>query len=484
MNSGSSPTTFSEPVVLTTCEVFALPVYVHDEQGRIIDVNQPGCEQLGYTREECLALQIWDIEWNLSRADLQDIWQRLQKAGSMKVRGQHRRKDGSTLPVEVRIHRCNLQDEVRYVLLVQDITPQVNLETRLNILDQILREVFDHAPVSLAILDAKGRFVRCNRVFCRLLGYQEAELLEKAHDAYLHPDDIATALRLTEALGKPYSSEYLVTQRYIHRGGQALQVQELVLIWHTPDVSFKALLMAWPPETRVQPFHADAWTSDHLRPWVLARRITEEFVHGLSQPLNSLAMFATAGQMLLKRDEVPMDKVSRSLDGLVEQVARAQKMTSQFLAFLPAEDDDCHSFSVNEVVHLLERQKPDHEVLKRFPVHWNPEPGDLRLAGSAKTFRAVVTSLLQELALSSSSSGNGPSLQVTIEMAQDPGQALFKIELFATEDRKNHRHLDETVTWAICRDAVEAHHGRLALGPGYGTADGHSACFTWPKSAP
>lgn len=484
MQSGNSHSTFSEPVMLTSCEVFALPVFVHDDQGRIIDVNQPGCDQLGYTREECLALQIWDIECNLSPADLQDIWQRLTRTNSMKVRGQHKRKDGSTLPVEVRIHRCSMQDTVRYVLLVQDMTQQALMEARLNILDQILREVFEHAPVSLAILDAKGRFVRCNRVFCRLLGYHEAELLEQAHDAYLHPDDIASALRLTDALGKSYSAEYLVSQRYIHRSGQALQVHELILIWDTPDISFKALLMAWPPEERMQTPHADSWTSDHLRPWVLARKITDKFVHGLSQPLNSLAMFATAGQMLLKRDEVPLDKVLRSFDGLVEQVTRAQNMASQFLAFLPAEDDDCHSFSINKMIHLLNRQKPEHLVLSKFPVHWNPQTGDLRLAGSGKIFQAVVTSLLQELALSANSSGNGQSLRVTLEPALCDSEALIKIELFATAHLKSHRHIDETVTWAMCRDAVEAHRGRLALGPGYGTADGHSVCFTWPRSAP
>ncbi len=36
--------------------------FLHDEEGRILDVNQRGCEQLGYSREELLKMHVFDFE--------------------------------------------------------------------------------------------------------------------------------------------------------------------------------------------------------------------------------------------------------------------------------------------------------------------------------------------------------------------------------------------------------------------------------------
>jgi PAS domain-containing protein len=56
-------------------------IYLHDLDGRILDVNQTACEQSGYSREECLSRTIFDLhrgnsETNLSKAEILQAWSR------------------------------------------------------------------------------------------------------------------------------------------------------------------------------------------------------------------------------------------------------------------------------------------------------------------------------------------------------------------------------------------------------------------------
>jgi PAS domain S-box-containing protein len=72
------------------------------EKGTIIDVNQPACESLGYTREELIGMTPLAFDVDLDRATLESIAGRAT-AGETVVfdRHRHRRKDGSQFPVEV-----------------------------------------------------------------------------------------------------------------------------------------------------------------------------------------------------------------------------------------------------------------------------------------------------------------------------------------------------------------------------------------------
>ncbi|MGA3268935.1 MAG: PAS domain S-box protein [Verrucomicrobiota bacterium] len=72
------------------------------EQGTIIDVNQPACESLGYSREELIGKTPLAFDVNLDQATL-DAMEERTAAGETVLfdRHWHRRKDGSRFPVEV-----------------------------------------------------------------------------------------------------------------------------------------------------------------------------------------------------------------------------------------------------------------------------------------------------------------------------------------------------------------------------------------------
>lgn len=71
--------------------------FVHDEDGRIVAVNEAACTSTGYTRAELLRMNALDIV-QVTVGEARHNWE-LALAGTMLViPAMHRRKDGSTFP--------------------------------------------------------------------------------------------------------------------------------------------------------------------------------------------------------------------------------------------------------------------------------------------------------------------------------------------------------------------------------------------------
>ncbi len=114
---------------------------VHDEEGRTVACNAEACRSLGYTREEMLRLHVRDFATNLvsmeqrtSRAD-GTLWQRAIQGESGVLAGvhlgEHRRKDGTTFPVEVRVGAIDYGGEPMIIASARDITERKALEEQM-----------------------------------------------------------------------------------------------------------------------------------------------------------------------------------------------------------------------------------------------------------------------------------------------------------------------------------------------------------------
>ena len=100
------------------------------ETGRLLDVNRITCERHGYTREEMLNLNVFDIE---TKAVDAHTWRQMvddiRRNGFKIIEGRHKRKDGSTFPIEVNV-RCVKGDREYMVASVRDITERKRTEEK------------------------------------------------------------------------------------------------------------------------------------------------------------------------------------------------------------------------------------------------------------------------------------------------------------------------------------------------------------------
>jgi PAS domain S-box-containing protein len=103
---------------------------IDPESGRFLDINERGCAAHGYTRIEYLALRVSEIDPTVGAAGWPKVRDELRLHGSHRGEGRHRRKDGTTFPVEVSSKWVRL-DRDYIVTMVRDITERKQGEEQL-----------------------------------------------------------------------------------------------------------------------------------------------------------------------------------------------------------------------------------------------------------------------------------------------------------------------------------------------------------------
>jgi len=106
--------------------------FIHDEEGRIFDVNKRACETLGYERQELINMRISDVDIEVQRKKHRPrFWERLGPGEFITFEGVQRRKDGTTFPVEVRLGRLDLGEQKLFLSLTRDITERKRADDKL-----------------------------------------------------------------------------------------------------------------------------------------------------------------------------------------------------------------------------------------------------------------------------------------------------------------------------------------------------------------
>jgi rsbT co-antagonist protein RsbR len=163
-----------------------------DRNAQHIYVNEAMCRQLGYTREELLALSIADIDPAFPVGAWDSIWNEVKTQGFVKLETHHRRKDGTLIPVEVTSNYLAFNDKEFLCAFVRDITERKQAEKTLYEQQALLQGILDNAPFGLFAVDRDGRYVMCSRVAAANLGLTPEQVVGKTDYAIL-PQAVADA---------------------------------------------------------------------------------------------------------------------------------------------------------------------------------------------------------------------------------------------------------------------------------------------------
>jgi len=97
-------------------------VLLMDEGGRIVEANDRAVSTYGYAFEELLHFSIHDLLDPSELPGVSAVWSRLEEKGSIIFESLHRRKDGSTLQVEVSSRNVDMDGRKFHQSIVRDIT--------------------------------------------------------------------------------------------------------------------------------------------------------------------------------------------------------------------------------------------------------------------------------------------------------------------------------------------------------------------------
>ncbi|MCS3779798.1 sensor domain-containing protein [Tsukamurella ocularis] len=153
--------------------------FVHDEGGRLVEVNEAACTSTGYTRAELLRMNALDIA-QVTVDEARRSWGIALAGQSFVLPAMHRRKDGSTFPVEAHLFVREVGGRKYIAGLARDISERVasvramsdaqrRLEERVvesaNHSERVaglLQAVIDAAPDLVYIKDRQGRYQYIN----------------------------------------------------------------------------------------------------------------------------------------------------------------------------------------------------------------------------------------------------------------------------------------------------------------------------------
>jgi two-component system, sensor histidine kinase and response regulator len=144
---------------------------------RFLDVNEKACRDLAYTREELLGMTVFDIDPNGDASSQAAFLEKIRAEGSIVTESIHRRKDGTTFPVEVSIKYVQV-DRDYLVRVARDITDRKKAEAALRESEDRYRDLVEHSDDLVCTHDLEGNLLSVNSAAGRQLGYEIAELLK------------------------------------------------------------------------------------------------------------------------------------------------------------------------------------------------------------------------------------------------------------------------------------------------------------------
>jgi PAS domain S-box-containing protein len=188
---------------------------IDPQTGHFLDVNETTCQWLGYTREQLLSMTVPDINVaGGTSATWAKTVEKIRRIGSKIFEGRHRRRDGSTFPVEINVRYVKL-DRDYLIAAVRDITVRKHTDEKLRQSEADLAEGQRVAKLGSWRFDIASNKVRWSDELYRIFGVEPATF-HGTYEDFLKcvlPDDRPRILKINAdavANGSSFEMEYRI----------------------------------------------------------------------------------------------------------------------------------------------------------------------------------------------------------------------------------------------------------------------------------
>ncbi len=186
-------------------------LFVIDMQGNYIDVNPAACKMLGYTRDELLGMDVFQVGergQGLSSQERGQLLEQYRSTWRQGISGYESRlvtKSGVLIPIEMSITPLTFHGQEAALGAVRDITARVRAEEDLKRSEEKFRTAFTTSPDSININRlSDGVYVEINQGFSQIMGFTEEDVLGKSSlelDIWVNPEDRAKLAQDLRAQG-------------------------------------------------------------------------------------------------------------------------------------------------------------------------------------------------------------------------------------------------------------------------------------------
>ena len=164
-------------------------IFVQDENGNILNVNQAACELQGIAHEKLVGMNIRNL---VPASEVEALLKRNRLWFNGKINfyeGVVYSATGKKIPVELHGKIVNFSEKPSLLLIVRNITKRKKEEERIKLEKLHFENFFKAAPEAIVIADQDSRIQRVNDEFTNLFGYTAAEVVGKTTHSLITPPD-------------------------------------------------------------------------------------------------------------------------------------------------------------------------------------------------------------------------------------------------------------------------------------------------------
>jgi len=309
-------------------------VFVTDETGRYIEVNEAACRITGYSRNELLKMSISDI---LSKESLEDGPAQFRKAvqtGASNSDLLFRHKNGTT-------RWCTLNavklSETCFLVFIKDITERKITEQSLKVSEEKYKTMLNASPDGILLTDLKGIITEVSEIGLELFGTDTRDDLVRKNIFYFVPSKEKNTIK---KIIEKTMNEGLIqnVEAKIRKKNKSLFTAEIsATLMQGPDgapLSFMIIIrdISQHKKMETKQVHADRMAN--------LGEMASGIAHEINQPLNIISLvmdkilFESA-----KTETIDIGFLKNKSDKIFENITRIRNIIDHIRDFSRSHDD-------------------------------------------------------------------------------------------------------------------------------------------------
>ena len=199
-------------------------IYIVDssDKPKFIDINQSGCDLLGYTKEEILQLTTFDIIFEEQFANSSATIEQLHSGKPIRSERKLKRKDGSGVEIEFSAKKM---EDGNFMVIARDVSERKKTEKKIAASEIRFRALIENNNDIISLMDEKFRVIYRSPSATKTLGWTDEEMKEVNGADKIHPEDKDHAKKIIEDLFKSPGKDIKTAFRTQHKDGRYLWVE-------------------------------------------------------------------------------------------------------------------------------------------------------------------------------------------------------------------------------------------------------------------